>query len=492
MKYLFAALFCTLSLNVLFSQADTMRLTLNEVVAMAQGRAPDVQIARTAFTNNFWRFRSYQADLKPQLRLNATLPDLDRSIDAITQNDGSLLFLNRSQMRNSVGISVEQQIGLTGGSVFLSSDLERLDLLGSAFSGADRISYFSTPIAIGINQPLFRFNPWRWDKQIEPLRFEESQRAYSEDMEQVAYGAAEFFFDILIAQLNLEAAYRDKANADTLFNISKGRFDVGRIAETELLQIELSAMNADAALAQSALNLQTSTERLRNFLGIQEAIQFRLTPPISIPQFTIDSEKAISFARKNRSRVLAFQRRLLESERQVDEARKEAGVNMDLFLYFGLSQTSNALDQAYVDPLDQERVRVGINMPIADWGKTKSRIEIAESNRALTELQVNQERINFERDILIKVQQFDLVRQQVALALRSYEIAQKSLDITRKRYLIGKILITDLNIAIAAEASARQAYISALRTFWLALYDLRRLTLYDFENDRPLILDPEG
>jgi outer membrane protein len=383
------ALFSTFGL---YSQADTMRLSLDAIVAMAQGRAPDVQIAETAYSNNFWRYRSFQADLKPQLNFNATLPNLDRSINAITQPDGTDLFLNRSLMRNTVGISVEQQVSLTGGRIFASTGLQRLDLLGSSFSGADRVSYFSTPFAVGIEQPLFRFNRWRWSKKIEPLRFEEAQRSYSEDVEQVSYEAVQLFFNILIAQLNLEAAQRDKANADTLFNISKGRYEVGRIAETELLQIELNAMNADADVAQNALNLQTSTEQLRNFLGIQEAVQFRLAPPTDIPDFIIDVDKALTFARKNRSQILAFQRRLIESERDVAEARSEAGINMDLFLYFGLSQTAAGLDEVYSDPLDQQQLRLGINLPIADWGKNRSRIEIAESNRALTELQVNQER----------------------------------------------------------------------------------------------------
>lgn len=491
MKYYFTFLFVLIGSALSFAQGDTMRLSLPEVVNLAHGRAPDVEIAKTAYSNNFWRYRSFQADLKPQLSLTATLPDLDRSIDAITQPDGTDLFLNRSQMRNRIGVSVEQQIGWTGGRVFANSSIQRLDILGSNFSGSDRVSYFSTPFSIGIDQPLFRFNPWRWSKKIEPLRFEEAQRGYSEDMEQVSYEAAELFFEILISQLNLEAAQRDKANADTLYGISKGRFDVGRIAETELLQIELSVMNANADLAQSALNLQTSTERLRNFLGIREAVQFRLEPPLTIPNFAINVEKALEYARLNRSQVLAFERRLLEVQSDVDEARSEAGLNMNLFLYFGLSQTGTALNDVYADPLDQERLQLGITMPIADWGKTRSRIEIAESNRALTELQVAQERVNFEREILIKVQQFDLVRQQVALALRSYEVAQKSLDITRKRYRIGKILITDLNIAISSEATARRSYINALRNFWLALYDLRRITLYDFENDRPLIRVPE-
>lgn len=52
----------------------------------------------------------------------------------------------------------------------------------------------------------------------------------------------------------------------------------------------------------------------------------------------------------------------------------------------------------------------------------------------------------------------------------------------RNRYLIGKIDITNLFIAQNERDSATRSYIQALRNYWLGLYNLRRLTLYDFER----------
>jgi outer membrane protein TolC len=126
-------------------------------------------------------------------------------------------------------------------------------------------------------------------------------------------------------------------------------------------------------------------------------------------------------------------------------------------------------------------------MPIADWGKNKSRREIAISNLELTKVTTEQERVNFERDVLIRVQQFDLVRNQVKLAHRAYEASIKREEITRKRYLIAKIGITELNIAITEKEAARRGYVSTLRDFWLAYYQLRSLTLYDFATDKSLV-----
>ena len=470
----------------LYAQMDTVNLDLKGVIDWAQRGAPSVQIAKTSFVNSYWINQSVLADFKPQINLDAQIPDLIRSIRPVTQPDGKDVFIPRAQMTNGFGVNLQQNLAVTGGTFFVRTGLERLDIFATGGNPSSQ-SFLATPLAVTYIQPLFDFNPLKWNKQLAPLEFQEAQRGYSEDMEDVAQDAARLFFDVLIAQLNLQAAQRDKVNADTLYAISKGRFDVGRIAETELLQIELNVMNADADLAENMLNLQTSTERLRDFLGIKEAVFFDLIPPNELPEFQISADSALSYALSHRSDMVSFELRQLEAQRDVENAERSAGVNIDLSLSFGLQNSAENLGDAYKDLLDNQVLSIGLNVPLADWGKAKSRIERARSFEELTTLQLEQDKINFEREVLINVQQFDLVRNQVRLADRAYEVARKRLNITRQRYRIGNILITDLNLAINEEASARAGYISTLRNFWLAYYELRRLTLFDFENDRPLI-----
>ena len=479
-----------LNFTFLNGQTKTLQLSLSEVVTLAQSDAPDVLIANTRLNNSYWRYKSFLADYKPQINLDAQLPNLNRSIASITLPDGTDAFINRSLMSSSLGLQLSQQITATGGTVFASTNLERIDIFKTDNNPSTQ-SYLSAPISIGFIQPLFAYNQLKWNKKIEPLRYSERTKEYAEEMESVAFEAANLFFDVLIAQLNLAAAEQDKINADTLFSISKGRFSVGKIAETELLQIELQSLNADANVAQAGLNVTTNTERLRNHLGIKEAVIFELETPTDIPTFLVDAEKALKFARLNRSNSVNFDRRLLEAEGEVEEADRER-FNINLFGRFGLTQTANNFGDAFSNLLDQEVVRLGINMPIADWGKTQASKEIAASNLELTKVSIEQERVNFERDILIRVQQFDLVRNQVKLAKRAYEAGIKREDITRKRYLIAKIGITELNIAISEKEQARRNYVSALQNFWLAYYELRTLTLYDFAADRSLVKVPEG
>ena len=50
---------------------------------------------------------------------------------------------------------------------------------------------------------------------------------------------------------------------------------------------------------------------------------------------------------------------------------------MDLIGVFSLSQTADNFGDAYKEPLDNETLRLGIQVPIADWGKNKARLETA-------------------------------------------------------------------------------------------------------------------
>lgn len=72
-----------------------------------------------------------------------------------------------------------------------------------------------------------------------------------------------------------------------------------------------------------------------------------------IPSLYIDLNTALMTARENSPDILNMQRRKLESESNVANARANAGLKADLYLRFGLTQTGDKLKDAYRNPLDQ-------------------------------------------------------------------------------------------------------------------------------------------
>lgn len=471
---------------------DTLLITtetfdLKEIVSLARNRSIWALQASVRKENRYWQYRVFKSNYNPQLSLDGVFPSWTRRFDEVRQPDGSYDFRLVNQNNSNVNLRLEQSLAVTGTRFMLTSGVNRFD----NFETDEKI-YSGVPVGIGLEQPLFFFNDLKWDKRIEPLRFEESKREFIEDLENISLIATNRFFDLLLAQISLEIAQKNLANNDTIYKIGQGRYNLGRIAENELLDLELNVMNSRQQVAQALVDLETSGLRLKTFVGITYIDNVTLELPAFIPNFNVNENAAINIARKNRPDAVGFVRRQLEAERDVAQARGETGLNAMLEAGYGLSgYSTTGLPDMYTNTVNGTQVRIGFQIPIVDWGRQKSRVKTAEASLKLEEYTIQLEEINFDEEIFTQVKQFKMLIDQVAISQKADEIADKRYEIAKNRYLIGKISITDLNLALRDKDDAKRAYIQSLRSFWAAYYNLRLLTLYDFEENVTLY-DPEA
>ena len=143
-------------------------LNLEDVLNLAHEQSPQAMLARHTYRASYWEYRTYVGKYLPNLSLSATIPDINRSIESVVQPDGTEKFVSRNIMNNDASLNLSQNIGLTGGSIFMASDLARIDILG----GGSNFAYSSTPISIGFSQPILKYNPMIWERRIAPLKYE--------------------------------------------------------------------------------------------------------------------------------------------------------------------------------------------------------------------------------------------------------------------------------------------------------------------------------
>src|SRR5262249_7026446 len=236
-------------------------------------------------------------------------------------------------------LSIGKTIGSTGGEVVVETSLERLDLM----DGSGRPTYLSTPLSVGLRQPLFAFNPYRWQDRIEPLRLDEARRDYAEDLDGIASSAAQDFFDVVAALDQLRTAKANTVSTDTLLAATRARLAAGRTTEDELLQTELASLNARLELQRAEQELRARSFGLRSYLGLRDTEEVRPEITFGVPEVTADVPTALAQARANRAVVVSHERRTLEAERDVAEARSQPGRSVDLFVSFGLNQSTNDL-----------------------------------------------------------------------------------------------------------------------------------------------------
>ncbi|MBS1543861.1 MAG: hypothetical protein JST14_09525, partial [Bacteroidetes bacterium] len=113
-------------------------------------------------------------------------------------------------------------------------------------------------------------------------------------------------------------------------------------------------------------------------------------------------------------------------------------------------------------------------------------MQTAYATKRLNDYVIAQDEVTFEQEIITKVRQFEMLYLQLEITRKSDEVALKRYTVAQNRYLIGKIDITNLGIALTEKDNAKRAYINALRSFWTSYYDMRRLTLFDFVSQKYL------
>ena len=254
---------------------ETKMLTFQEVIKIAEEQSPTALIAKHRFRASYWMFRSYQAQFRPSLTLSGTVPNYSNGFDRIyNSTTGEYEYVAKNTITSSTSLSLAQSIGFTGTTISLRSDFLNL----YDFEKQRRI-YTTSPVSIRINQPIKQYNTLRWQTKIEPLRYQAAKQTFLSNIEGVHQDAVRYFFNLALAQINKQIAVMNLSNADTLYRIAQGRYQLGTISEDELLQMQLSYLNAETASKQADMNLRDRQIRLRSFLGYNETVSLELVIP---------------------------------------------------------------------------------------------------------------------------------------------------------------------------------------------------------------------
>jgi outer membrane protein TolC len=461
---------------------ELKKLTLDEVINLSEEQSPLALMAKHRFRASYWLYRTFVAQYRPSLILTGTTPSYSTAYERVwNSNTDTWDYKSTNTLSNLGSLALSQNIGFTGGTIYLNSDLT----LYNDFENETR-RYITVPLSIGLNQPLFRYNSLKWQKKTEPLKYETAKKTFLSNIESVHISAVNNFFSLALAQINKQIADMNFSNADTLYRIARGRYQLGTISEDELLQMELSWLNTETARKESAMNLRDREIRLRSFLGFNENVRLELLLPAEIPSLQINSQEVLDLAMANSPEILSQELTILTAESNLAQAKAEKGFNANLIASYGVRDQDTDFPLAYQQTNKQQTARIGFTLPILDWGLGRGKYRMAKSSLELAQVQSEQALIDFQQNLLLDVEQFNLQANQVAIAAKSDTVAMKMYEVTKRRFLIGKIAVLDLNNADTKKDQNKRAYVQALQNYWNYYYNLRNLSLFDFVNRKPL------
>lgn len=111
---------------------------------------------------------------------------------------------------------------------------------------------------------------------------------------------------------------------------------------------------------------------------------------------------------------------------------------------------------------------------------------MAKNNLNVTKISVQQKELTLEQEVVMTVNDFNIQQDLIASAEEAMELANKAYEITKQRFIIGKADISSLTLSLNRQKEAQKNYISSLKNYWLSYFQIRKLTLFDFEQRLPL------
>ena len=493
-----------------------LRLSLDDCIAMARRQSVEAAVALDELRAAYWQWRSYKADLLPEVSLQATLPSWNKRYSSYQQADGSLSFVRNDYLGLDGALHVTQKLWPTGGTLSIESSLDYLHQsanaspsgggregasLGGGREGANQ--FMSLPVAVTLQQPLFSVNHLKWNRRIEPLRYREAIARFLTETEQVAMQAIDLYFSLLLAGEQVNIARQNLQTAEKLYEVAQAKRRMGTISQNDVLQLRLDVLTARSALTNSESNRQAAQFALRSFLNVAPPSApegATIVPTIDISK-TIEApsgavggalcyEDVLAHALENNAHAATMRRRQLEADYAVASARANRQ-SVSLYAQLGYTGTADNMRGAYRDLLSNEVVQVGLRLPLLDWGKRKGQRRMAESNRDIVQGQLRQQAQEFRQNIFILTEQFNNQAEQLRIAVEADTIARRRYHTNVETFKIGSISTLELSAAQTAKDQARQNRIAQLRNYWLYYYQLRSIALWDFERGCGLMADIE-
>lgn len=427
-------------------------------------------VAQLARQNNILAshlYRQFRLTNKPSLGLTGNVPVYNKDNYAVTQPDGSIRFLPRSQNYSNIGLGFTQPLAATGGSFTLQTDLYRFD------NFTDKTTqYNGTPVFIRFSQPILKYYPYKWGKLIESLKLQEAQLQQQADLRQTDYETCRLFFSIAEAVVSEELAVFNATIATTNLAAEKRRVQMGASTEDKALQLEMMKLNAEQQQAAAVLALQQAERNMNVFINSSHTGIRGIRLPEELPALNLNKDYLLAEARKNLPLYVSFERKKTETAAAIDEATRQ-GRQVDINASYGLNNAATSFSGVYRDPQSQQRFSIGFSIPLSNWGRSKNSIAIAKAKQLQTETENKSEDLRLIAEIENLIAEIPVLVNNINRAKQLDTLSEKRFIITNKLWQSGKVTLLELQAAQSEKDNSRKNYVIALRRFWETYYFLK-------------------
>lgn len=295
------------------------------------------------------------------------------------------------------------------------------------------------------------------------------------------------FYNVYIAQNNLQISRAELKDAEENYTIIKNKVEADLSTKDELYQAELNLSTANSTVENRLVSLDNAKDDLKKILGISLDEDIDIIAEVSTQPVEVDLNKAIQNALSSRLELRQREISRKELDFQMKQIREINSLDGDVSLSIGIMGDNEAFGDIYKNPTNNPRVSISFRVPIFDWGERKARIKAQKIAIEMHDLETEEEKKEIEINIRKSYRNLKNLLTQIEIAKQSINNAQLTYDLNAERYRNGELTGMEMSQFQTQLSNKKMSYVSTLINYKLELLNMKILTLYDFEKNEALI-----
>jgi outer membrane protein len=496
MKYKIFFFTFSFSFNIFFAQ-NVKVLTYEEAINIALNESYTIKSYQENQRSMQYSYFYYKAMFKPRLDLNLFTPSWNEQVSPVYQTDGLPVYNSFSSFQLGGDLKFTYVLP-TGGNLALHSLLYRENLsttLATQSYVTLRTQQAYSQLGISFDQPILTRNTLRESLKEAEYQFSIATSSFTRQQMNIIYNVTQGFYG-LYKQIREAEISRDKfKNSEDAYRIAKLKAETGRIPEGDMLIAEVAAAQNSAQLSESLGKQEREKDNFKQFIGLDINQEIKIITDIKYDTFHIDLNKAIEEALKNRLEINESELQIKLQQIQLDRAKREREISGKISAYYdvtGLSTigtgTTNELFRSsfdnIVDRPPNRGVTLTFSIPILDWGRGRAKVQKAKAEYNYTVLSKDDKLTTITREVRDIVRTVEESRNRLKIHEKNQIVANKSYKVSLLRFGNGDITSQQLATEQERLSDSQLAFLDAYITYQLAVVDLKRKTMWDFQNNR--------
>jgi outer membrane protein TolC len=283
------------------------------------------------------------------------------------------------------------------------------------------------------------------------------------------------FYGAVLAQRRTGNAQQGEEDARRLVDITGKREQAGEAAHSDSIKAQLVLKQAQREVLDAQLEAEKAKLALVVLLFPDYRQDFRLADDLQNISPPTPYEEVARMAAVKNPELRAAELALQQEKAGISQARAGYMPSLSFDYFYGINANQFAISADGVRQLGSS-AQVTLNLPIWNWGATRSRILQAQLRARQAQLDLSLA----QRQALSNLQAFYREAQTAFCQLdslkQSAELSAESLRLIRMQYEAGDISVLEVVDAQNTVIQARKAYDDGLARYRLALANLQTLT----------------